>query len=167
MAAYARDVAKMTLVEFQWCLDKNHWNAELEHMPYGHPDPPLQEPVWWWPGWGAVYGAVPGGINTDKYVERWFIRGKERAREDFTPFFGTYESDALEEFAKKNVGTGSFADAVRREVSKHTDLEAAARSVASLASAELSVVAPAGVTPDKFLLSSPSTVSHESRNRVK
>lgn len=99
VAAFCRDVGGMSLAEFDWCLNKNHWDADLGHLPLGHPHPPLQEPVWWWAGWGSIWGKVPGGTDPYRYVENWFVRGKARSREPFTPYFGTKESEAAAEFS--------------------------------------------------------------------
>ena len=59
--AFCRDVAKMTLEEYQWCVTKNHWNDELEHVPMGWPKPPLMEPVWWWQGYDTRW--APLGLS--------------------------------------------------------------------------------------------------------
>ena len=51
----------MTLEEYLWCLAKNHWDDELEHIPMGWPEPALLEPVWWWQGYHTRW--APTGIT--------------------------------------------------------------------------------------------------------
>lgn len=114
VARYCRDVGKMSLEEFQWCLDKNHWDAELQHIPFGAPEPPLIDPVWWWPGWGSRWGKLAKPRNPYGYVHNWFVRGKVRAREEFKPYFGTYESEMAREFAA-SIETIPLVVAVRRD----------------------------------------------------
>jgi hypothetical protein len=158
VAKYCRDVAKMTLAEFQWCLNKNHWDADLAHIPAGWPQPPLQEPVWWWPGWGSRWGVLPKPLNRGKYVDCWFVRGKLRAREEFRPFFGTNESEMAEEFSKQSTAGLSLADAIRLE-------EAAIASAQESQTLEPLFIPPSSVTSEMFLdsLSEASTLSRTRR----
>lgn len=114
VAAYCRDVGRMTLDEFNWCLAKNHWDADLHHIPYGAPTPPVLEPVWWWPGWGSRWGKLTEARNPHGYVDNWFARGKARAREPFKHYFGTLESEMAREFAAA-IETLTLEQAVRRQ----------------------------------------------------
>jgi hypothetical protein len=112
---FCRDAARMTLEEYQWCLRVNHWDDDLQHMPEGHPSPPLLTPVWWWPGYGSRWGSVQlGNANPYGYVDQWFTRGRDVVRAPFKMFFGTLESEAAAEFTKASGGgPSSIVDALR------------------------------------------------------
>lgn len=133
---YCRDVAKMTLEEYKWCLTRNHWDDELQHIPAGWPDPPLMEPVWWWKGYGSRWGPVDlsADINQHSYVERWFLRGKSVVRAPFKMYFGTLETECKQEFMDaKERGSSSIQQSLAEEE--------AARRIASAAEAKKHLVA--------------------------
>lgn len=164
VACYCRDAAHMTLEEFDWCLRKNHWNADLEHVPAGWPSPPLQEPVWWWPGWGTKWGKLPQPVDRNRYVECWYIRGKSRAREEFKPYFGTLESETAAEFSKQSLGSGSLAEAIRRE--EASLMQGSLEDNSLVGGVEPLFIPPASISADMFR-ESLSDASAASRSRRK
>ncbi len=89
-------------------------DVDLQHLPFGAPNPPLIDPVWWWTGWGTRWGKLAKPRNPYGYVHNWFVQGKARARAAFMPYFGTYTSEMACEFAS-SIETISLETAVRRD----------------------------------------------------